>query len=64
MDSAHCPRCFHIIGEHLYCKDHGGVFESAKVDKTPPKPLDPCPPEAIYDLNHVWWNFLDAIGVK
>ena len=62
MDSSSCPRCFHKIGEHLYCKEHGGDFEHEKVDKSPHKPIDPCPPEAVWNLNHEWWNFLDETG--
>ena len=61
-DSAHCPRCFHAIGEHLYCKDHGGDFENEKVSKLPTRKIDPCPPEAVYDFDHRWWDFLDFTG--
>ena len=55
-----CPRCFHIIGEHLLCLEHGGeyAFTGGK-----PKIPDLPPPEAIYDFQHSWWSFLD-LGEK
>ena len=62
MESERCPKCFHIIGEHYLCRDHGGEFETAKVDKSPPKPKYPCPPEAIWYFHHEFYDFLDNVG--
>jgi hypothetical protein len=56
-----CPRCFHTIGEHYLCLDHGGESGvSAALSKYKPPPKDaPCPPEAEYDYSHFWWDWLD-----
>lgn len=55
-----CKRCFHIIGEHLLCREHGGESgwsQMAYLHR--PKPIDLCPPEEMNDYKHPWWDFLD-----
>jgi hypothetical protein len=55
-----CPRCWHVIGEHYYCRDHGGDDGfNLEVRKWKPKPIDLPPPEALDNLWHPWWRFLD-----
>jgi hypothetical protein len=60
-----CSRCFHIIGEHLLCLDHGGESGwSAGAHRWKPKPVDLPPVEAMGNLWHPWWNFHDNIEPK
>ena len=55
-----CPRCFHIIGEHYLCREHGGDFSEKEARRPRLRPADECPPEALYNLQHPWWAFLDS----
>ena len=57
-----CPRCWHVIGEHLLCRNHGVVNAwGAGAYRWTPKPIEPCPPEAENDYTHEWWSFLDVV---
>jgi hypothetical protein len=55
-----CSRCWHIIGEHYLCRDHGGDegFSAGALKLQSKAPSLP-PPEAMHNLQHPWWNFLD-----
>lgn len=55
-----CPRCFHSIGEHYLCLEHGGEagFNDA-VKRWRPRSPDFPPPAALLSFKHPWWNFLD-----
>ena len=55
-----CNRCFRVVGEYHRCAWHGGepAF-TAGVSRWKSKPPDFPPPEAIGNLWHPWWNFLD-----
>jgi hypothetical protein len=60
--SLQCPRCFHVIGEHYLCREHGGEDGwSLGAYRLKPKVREACPPEAVDDLWHPWWSFLDAM---
>ena len=55
-----CPRCFHIIGEHYLCLDHGGEQGfSAGALRIKPRVPDFPPAEALLSFNHPWWGFID-----
>ena len=56
-----CSRCFHAVGEHLLCRNHGGPSGwTSGAYKLKPKPQsEPMPSEAIGNLQHHWWDFLD-----
>jgi hypothetical protein len=56
-----CSRCFHGVGEHLLCRAHGGPDGwTAGAYKLKPRPEPSMPVEAIGNLQHPWWDFLDA----
>lgn len=62
MRFPHCKRCFHVIGEHLLCLEHGGESPwSPLAYRHKSKPVDPCPPEAANDYKHPWYSFLDGV---
>ena len=55
-----CKRCFHAIGEHYLCRDHGGEPGfSAMVGKWKPPAKEPFPGEAEGNWQHGYWTFLD-----
>ena len=55
-----CPKCFHIVGEHYLCREHGGEDGfCAGFYKLKQQPRDFPPLEALYDYTHPWFNFLD-----
>ena len=55
-----CPRCFHAIGEHYLCLEHGGeVVWSDAAKRWKPRTIDYPPPEALLSFKHPWWDFLD-----
>ena len=55
-----CSRCFHIVGERHMCALHGGgPYWSVGAYKWQPRPRDYPPPEAMNNLHHLWWGFLD-----
>ena len=54
-----CPRCFHIIGEHLLCQDHGGDSGWTAGASKLKGMAATCPSEAVYDFQHPWWDWLD-----
>jgi len=58
-----CPRCFHNIGEHLLCREHGGEDGwSAGAYQWKPPARDLPPREALSNVNHVWFSFIDRTG--
>jgi hypothetical protein len=52
-----CPRCWHIIGEYLLCRDHGGGNCWSK--GAPKSPNLDAPPEPV-DINDPWFDFLNT----
>jgi hypothetical protein len=57
-----CARCWHIIGEHYCCSDHGGESGfTAPAYKLKAKTID-VPPEPI-NIHDSWFDFLN-IGQK
>ena len=55
-----CDRCFHIIGEHLFCRNHGVVRAwSAEVRRWKPKPPEPYDDSVWDDLQGPAWAWLD-----
>ena len=55
-----CSRCFHIVGEHYLCREHGGEDGfSAGFYKLQQRALDFPPSEAMNNYQHPWFDFLD-----
>ena len=53
-----CPHCFHVIGEHLLCMEHGGESAwTAGAYHWKSKPLDA--PRMPIDFRDPWFDFLD-----
>jgi hypothetical protein len=63
MTAMPCTRCFHIVGEHLFCSEHGGdPGWSEGAYKLKPKNIDlPPMPENIYDS---WFDFINAVSIE
>ena len=56
-----CPNCFHAVGEHHLCRQHGGGdCWSAGAYKLKPRVRDFPPLEAIDDYSHPWYAFVDG----
>jgi hypothetical protein len=60
-----CLRCFHIVGEHYLCREHGGEDGfSAGFYKLKQQPRDFPPPEAMNNPCHSWFDFLDKTDLR
>lgn len=53
-----CPRCFHNIGEHYLCRDHGGESGFMDAAYRLPQKMQDSPPDGA-DYNHPWFDFLN-----
>jgi hypothetical protein len=53
-------RCFHIVGENLLCREHGGEdIWLPGAYKQPVRAID-YPPSPI-NFRDPWWDFMDAV---
>ena len=60
-----CTRCFHIVGEHYFCREHGGEDGfSAGFYRLKQQPPDLPPLEVMYDYTHPWFDFLDKTDLR
>ncbi len=60
-----CKRCWHNIGEHYLCLDHGGEGGWTKgAYKIKPKPAPETPPPGPHPeaYGDPWFDFLDRLA--